>query len=173
MPRRRCPPVNGASVPNVYWRARQEGELKEHARYLALPRPEGEEALARPAFLPQTSQAWREARRGVVTTSRLPGLLGYHEPNEGMQKLLHLPRYSVDATKLDGDAEALRADAAPPHGAAVAPYDPKDAAGGQCGNQSTWPHLLVLARAVTLDDDHQLTKPSPSISPQLVPSSGR
>lgn len=128
MPRRRCPPVNGASVPNVYWRARQEGELKEHARYLALPRPGGEKALARPAFLPQTSQAWREARRGVVTTSRLPGLLGYHEPNEGMQKLLHLPRYSVDATKLDGDAEALRADAAPPHGAAVAPYDPKDAA---------------------------------------------
>jgi hypothetical protein len=69
-------------VPNPLWRAPLPGQLRRHARFLALP-PAADVAVAGAAslaFLRQDSGAWAAAHAGRVTTGALLAALGCREP---------------------------------------------------------------------------------------------
>lgn len=97
--------AHGTHVPNVYWRARTHENLRQHPNFISMP--DDDDTTQPPALIRQATDAWVHARRGVVTTSRMPALLGFYEPNSGMQKLVHLPRVAAAAGRLESERDEL------------------------------------------------------------------
>ena len=84
-PRARCPQMDfvGARgpVPNLYWHAPDESQLRRHPRFVGLPPTDavtlGSEASFR--FVRQGTALWDDLHAGRLTTGCLTGALGFQE----------------------------------------------------------------------------------------------
>ena len=84
-PRVRCPQMDfvGARgrVPNLYWHAPDESQLRRHPRFVGLPPTDavtlGSEASFR--FVRQGTALWDDLHAGRLTTGCLTGALGFQE----------------------------------------------------------------------------------------------
>ena len=75
-------------VPNLYWHAPHDDQLRRHVRFVALPPTNavtlGSEASYR--FVRQGTELWDDLHAGRLTTGCLTGALGFQE--EGPCKAL-------------------------------------------------------------------------------------
>ena len=91
-PRARCPQMDfvGARgrVPNLYWHAPDESQLRRHPRFVGLPPTDavtlGSEASFR--FVRQGTPLWDDLHAGRLTTGCLTGALGFQE--DGVHRAL-------------------------------------------------------------------------------------
>ena len=91
-PRARCPQMDfvGARgrVPNLYWHAPDDSQLRRHPRFVGLPPTDavtlGSEASFR--FVRQGTPLWDDLHAGRLTTGCLTGALGFQE--DGVHRAL-------------------------------------------------------------------------------------
>ena len=108
----RCPQMDHVGawgrVPNLYWCAPHDDQLRRHPRFRALPPVErlalGSEASYR--FVRQGTELWDDLHRGRLTTGCLTGALGFQE--EGVHRALGMGGRSGSHGPLVGAYHRLR-----------------------------------------------------------------